>query len=78
MGSTKLNGQLALALIKACSNQRYWHKERAETGDKRAEVTRKRCAGGKKLVLCLHPHIQHRKSLKRMENQTPQFSGGGF
>lgn len=34
MGSTKLNGQLVLPLIKACCNQHYWLKERAETRDR--------------------------------------------
>lgn len=42
MGNTKLNGQLALPLIKACSNQHDWLKERAERGH-RARVTRKLC-----------------------------------
>lgn len=46
MGSTKLNGQLALPLIKACSNNTIGFKGEQE-GGQRARVTRKGCAGGK-------------------------------
>lgn len=72
MGSTKLNEQLVLPLVKVCSNQHYWLKERAGTATE-SEGDRKK---EKKLVLCPHAHIQHRKGLQRMEKGKPLSVGG--